>query len=87
MFSKCWNSLEVPRLYESVEILRLIEGVFDIYMPDIKYANDQVARKLSKAEDYPNIAKQAIKEMHRQVGDVIPCPRALRDKKPGVAHP
>lgn len=57
--------------YESVEILTLIEGVFDIYMPDIKYGNDQIARKLSKAEDYPNIAKQAIKEMHRQVGDLV----------------
>lgn len=57
--------------YESVEILRLIEGVFDIYMPDIKYANNQIAWNLSKAEDYPNIVKQAIKEMHRQVGDLI----------------
>ncbi len=57
--------------YESVQTLRLIEGVFDIFMPDIKYSSSQIAQELSQAEDYPSIAKQAIKEMHRQVGDLV----------------
>lgn len=57
--------------YESVETLRILDGIFDIYMPDFKYSDKETAMKLSKAKDYPDIAKAAIKEMHRQVGDLI----------------
>ena len=57
--------------YESVETLKLLEGVVDIYMPDIKYSDPEVAKRLSLAEDYPEVAKAAIKEMHRQVGDLV----------------
>lgn len=57
--------------YESEKTLKLIEGVFDIYMPDIKYADADIARKLSEAEDYPDIVKKAVQEIHRQVGDLI----------------
>lgn len=57
--------------YESVETLRLLEGIVDIYMPDIKYAEEKVAAKLSKVTDYPRKAKKALKEMHRQVGDLV----------------
>ncbi len=57
--------------YESIETLRLLEGIVDIYMPDFKYWDPQVAKELSKAEDYPQVAREALKEMHRQVGDLV----------------
>lgn len=57
--------------YDSLETLQLLEGIFDIYMPDIKYMNPEPAKKYSNAEDYPEVVKKAIKEMHRQVGDLI----------------
>lgn len=57
--------------YESVETLRLLEGIVDIYMPDFKYADEAVAAKLSKVKGYPQKAKEALKEMHRQVGDLV----------------
>lgn len=56
--------------YDSVAALRLLEGVIDIYMPDAKYANRKVGRKLSKVDNYPAINEAALKEMHRQVGDL-----------------
>ena len=56
--------------YEKVETLRLLEGVVDIYMPDFKYWDEKIALKLSKVPRYPQVARAAIKEMHRQVGDL-----------------
>ena len=56
--------------YEKVETLRLLEGIVDIYMPDFKYWDEKVALKLSKVPRYPEVARAAIKEMHRQVGDL-----------------
>ncbi|MGD9109363.1 MAG: radical SAM protein [Phycisphaerales bacterium] len=55
--------------YDSVETLKLLEGFIDIYMPDMKYA-DAVAKELSDAGDYPKVNQAAVKEMHRQVGDL-----------------
>ncbi|RKY44844.1 MAG: radical SAM protein [Candidatus Omnitrophota bacterium] len=57
--------------YESVETLKVIEGVFDIYMPDVKYSDDSVASKLSSAPNYWEVVKEVLKEMHRQVGDLV----------------
>jgi len=54
--------------YDSVETLRLLDGIFDIYMPDAKYGSDAAAKKYSDAPDYTKIMKAAIREMHRQVG-------------------
>jgi len=55
--------------YDRVEILKLLEGIFDIYMPDFKYSDESTAAKYSHgAQDYPQVVKEAIKEMHRQVG-------------------
>jgi putative pyruvate formate lyase activating enzyme len=67
--------LDVPLVYntgsyDSVETLRLLDGIFDIYMPDFKYTQTEISQKYSQAPDYPQIAKQAIKEMFRQVGDL-----------------
>lgn len=57
--------------YEAIESLKILDGIIDIYMPDFKYSNPEMALKYSKAKDYPETAKAAIKEMHRQVGDLI----------------
>lgn len=57
--------------YDSVETLELLDGIFDIYMPDFKYSSEEVAEEYSQARDYPRVAKQAIKEMFRQVGDLV----------------
>ena len=56
--------------YESVETLKLLDGIVDIYLPDARYADNEVARKYSSAPDYFEIMKKALKEMHRQVGDL-----------------
>lgn len=56
--------------YESVETLKLLEGYIDIYMPDLKYAQDDLAKKYSKVDNYFEIATRAIKEMKRQVGNL-----------------
>lgn len=54
--------------YESVETLKLLEGVVDIYMPDFKYIYSESGKRYSKVNDYPSRAKAALKEMDRQVG-------------------
>jgi putative pyruvate formate lyase activating enzyme len=56
--------------YDSLEALRLLDGVIDIYMPDMKYADSRIALKYSRARDYPKVNRAAIKEMYRQVGDL-----------------
>jgi putative pyruvate formate lyase activating enzyme len=70
------RGLKIPLVYntnsyDSVEVLKLLDGIFDIYLPDAKYSNDEVAQKYSNAPNYFKIMKSAIKEMHRQVGDLI----------------
>jgi len=56
--------------YDAVETLKLLEGYMDIYMPDMKYSDSAVAEELSNAPDYWQINQAAVKEMHRQVGDL-----------------
>jgi len=57
--------------YDSVEMLQLLAGHVDIYMPDVKYADDDVARRFSKAEGYWSVVRAAVREMHSQVGDLV----------------
>ncbi|MBN2527042.1 MAG: radical SAM protein [Deltaproteobacteria bacterium] len=57
--------------YESVAALELLDGIVDIYMPDIKFFDKELARRYLNAPDYPDICMEAFKEMHRQVGDLI----------------
>jgi putative pyruvate formate lyase activating enzyme len=57
--------------YDSVETLRLLDGVIDIYMPDAKYGRDDAAWELSHARDYTAHMQAALVEMHRQVGDLV----------------
>jgi len=57
--------------YDSLVALGLLDGVVDIYMPDMKYADAKLALRLSKARNYPEVNRAAVKEMHRQVGDLV----------------
>ncbi|MCD6521823.1 radical SAM protein [Candidatus Calescamantes bacterium] len=57
--------------YEKVETLKLLEGIIDIYMPDIKYGSSLPGQAYSHVPDYWEIVKKAVKEMHRQVGDLV----------------
>jgi putative pyruvate formate lyase activating enzyme len=65
--------------YDSMVMLKLLDGVIDIYMPDMKYGDPATARKYSKIRNYPQTNQAAVKEMHRQVGNLV-----LDDK--GVAQ-
>jgi putative pyruvate formate lyase activating enzyme len=70
------QGLSIPLVYNSggydrVLTLSLLEGVFDIYMPDFKFWNSEIATKTCDAPDYPEMARKAIIEMHRQVGDLV----------------
>ena len=70
------HGLRIPLVYNSggydaVETLKLLNGIVDIYMPDAKYGRDEVANVLSHAPDYVPIMNFALKEMYRQVGDLV----------------
>lgn len=85
------RGLQVPLVYNTggydrVETLRLLEGLVDIYMPDIKYASAEVAARYSKARDYPEAARAAVREMHRQVGDLRLDPRGIATRGLLVRH-
>lgn len=56
--------------YDSVDTLKILDGIVDIYMPDMKYDDEETARKLSGIENYPEVNRAAVKEMHRQTGDL-----------------
>ena len=57
--------------YDSLEALALLDGIIDIYMPDMKYGDSTLARKYSKVRNYVEVNRAALKEMHRQVGDLV----------------
>jgi putative pyruvate formate lyase activating enzyme len=69
------KGLKVPLVYncggyESMEALEILDGVIDIYMPDMKYSDNSAAKKYSNAPDYFEVNKKAVKEMYCQVGDL-----------------
>jgi putative pyruvate formate lyase activating enzyme len=69
------SGLSIPLVYncggyESVETLKLLDGIVDIYMPDMKYSAEPHGRAFSGAKNYPDVNRKAVKEMHRQVGDL-----------------
>jgi len=72
--------------YDAIESLRLMEGLVDIYMPDFKFWESKTARDLSKAKDYPERAREAIREMHRQVGPLKFGPDGLARRGVLVRH-
>lgn len=73
---KSSNLLMVPVVYnsngyETVEALKWMEGLVDVYLPDMKYFTDKAAEKYSRAKDYPEVSRGAILEMYRQVGSPV----------------
>jgi putative pyruvate formate lyase activating enzyme len=72
--------------YDSVESLQLLDGIVDIYMPDFKFWEPETARRLAKAKDYPERAREAIREMHRQVGVLRFGPDGLARRGVLVRH-
>jgi putative pyruvate formate lyase activating enzyme len=65
--------------YDSTETLKLLDGIVDIYMPDMKYSDEKAAEQLSGIKNYPEVNRAAVKEMYRQAGD-------LQIDKRGVAQ-
>ncbi|MBF0477728.1 MAG: radical SAM protein, partial [Deltaproteobacteria bacterium] len=72
--------------YDKVETLKLLDGIVDIYMPDLKFVSPVPAAKFMNAPDYPDIVKAAIKEMHRQVGDLYMDDRGIAMRGLLVRH-
>ncbi len=72
--------------YDSLESLRLMDGLVDIYMPDFKFWHPETARRLARAKDYPEVARAAIAEMHRQVGVLRVGPDGLARRGVLVRH-
>ena len=70
------KGLRVPLVYntsgyDSVEVIKLLDGIIDIYMPDIKFMDSSLSLKYCRAVDYPVIVREVVKEMHRQVGNLV----------------
>jgi len=83
IYTAVGKGLKIPLVYntssfDSLESLKLLDGVVDIYLADLKYLNREFGRKYSKVKDYPKHAKEAIREMYRQVGN-------LKVDKDGIA--
>ena len=72
--------------YDSMAMLKLLDGVIDIYMPDMKYSDPEIARRYSKIRNYPQINQAAVKEMHRQVGDLQVDDRGVAQRGLLVRH-
>jgi len=72
--------------YESLEALKLLRGIIDIYMPDFKYGDPEKALNYSKVKDYPDRAKASLKEMHMQVGDLVMNGRGIAQRGLLVRH-
>ena len=72
--------------YENIETLKMLEGYVDIYLPDLKYANNELAKRYSKIDNYFEIATQAIKEMIRQIGETKLDERGMMKKGVLIRH-
>lgn len=72
--------------YDSVATLRLLDGVIDIYMPDMKYSDAEVALRYSGIRNYPQVNRAAVLEMHRQVGDLVLDERGIAVRGLLVRH-
>lgn len=72
--------------YDSVEVIRLLEDIFDIYMPDVKFLDPELSSRYCNAPDYPDVVKEVVKEMHRQVGDLAVDERGIAYRGLLVRH-
>ena len=86
------KGLRVPLVYntcgwEKVEILKILDGIVDIYLPDFKYSDGRMAAKYSSgAATYPEVTKKALLEMHHQVGVAKPAPNGLMYRGLMIRH-
>ena len=85
------SGLKIPIVYntngyEKVETLKMLEGYIDIYLPDLKYSDDLLAKRLSKVDNYFEIVTNAIKEMHRQVGKNVFDEEGIMQKGMIIRH-
>lgn len=85
------NGLTLPivyntNAYENIETLKMLEGYIDIYLPDLKYSDNLLAQRLSKVDNYFEIATNAIKEMYRQVGKVVFNKNGIMQKGMIIRH-
>lgn len=72
--------------YDSIGTLGLLEGIIDIYMPDMKYSSDDTGQRLSGIPDYPSVNKKAVLEMHSQVGDLKIDSRGIAQRGLLIRH-
>lgn len=72
--------------YERVEILKLLDGIVDIYLPDMRYSSDEYAIKFSSAPRYPEFNRLAVKEMYRQVGNLVLDERGIAKRGLIIRH-
>jgi putative pyruvate formate lyase activating enzyme len=72
--------------YDSPEALALLDGIVDIYMPDMKYGSSAIARKYSTARNYVEVNRAAVRQMHRQVGDLVLDQRGIAQRGLLVRH-
>jgi putative pyruvate formate lyase activating enzyme len=85
------QGLQIPIVYncsgyESVKTLQWLDGIIDIYMPDLKYSNSEHARQYSGVKNYWDVARPALKEMQRQVGDLVMDRRGIAQRGILVRH-
>ena len=85
------SGLKIPIVYntngyEKVETLKMLEGYIDIYLPDLKYSDDLLAKRLSKVDNYFEITTNAIKEMYRQVGQSVFNEEGIMQKGMIIRH-
>jgi putative pyruvate formate lyase activating enzyme len=85
------RGLNVPLVYntggyDSVETLRILDGIVDIYMPDLKFMDPEICLELMNAPDYPETVRAAIREMHGQVGDLTTDDRGIAVRGLLVRH-
>lgn len=85
------NGLNIPIVYntngyENVETIKMLDGYIDIYLPDLKYADNNIAKQYSKVENYFEIATKAIKEMNKQVGSSVFDDKGIMKKGMIIRH-
>jgi putative pyruvate formate lyase activating enzyme len=85
------QGLQVPLVYntsayDSLRSLELLDGVVDIYMPDFKFWDAELANRYTKVADYPEVARRVVREMYRQVGDLVVDERGLALRGVLVRH-
>ena len=76
IFIAAQHGLRLPLVYntggyDSLEALQLLDGIIDIYMPDMKYGTSEASRRFSGVSNYPEVNRAAVREMYRQVGDLV----------------